>query len=375
MTHPADPDVAGLLRRGMAEARAGRSDSARQAFDQALALDPACVEALLWLAALAPDGESSLRYLARVLQLEPRNPRAHAGIRWARTRVRPLAPDAQPTQPMRRVRLGEDTRPSPSLVSRLAAPAPRPAPATEPPARRGLSRWQWAIAAVALTCIVVVGGVAVIDALSGGSMVAAALSSVGLVTPTATSTPTHTPEPSPTPTPVPTETPAASATPIPTNTPEPTATPTEVPTDTPVPLPSETPYIPPPPTAAIPPSGGDPASRWIDINLSTQTVTAYDGDTPLRYFVVSTGLPNTPTVTGQFSIYLRYDSQTMSGPGYYLPGVQWVQYFYQGYALHGTYWHTNFGQPMSHGCVNMTNDDALWLYQWAEYGTVVNVHY
>ena len=266
MTRPSDPDVASLLRRGMADARAGRRDSARQAFDQALVLDPACVEALLWLAALAPDGESSLRYLARVLRLDPRNPRAHAGIRWARARVRPPALDSQPTQPVRRVQFSEDTRPSASLVSRLAAPAqpaPRPAAVTEPQARRGLSRWQWAIAAVALTCIVVVGGLALIDAVSGGSTVAAALSSVGLITPTATSTLAETPEPSPTPTPVPTETPTSSATPIPTDTPEPTATPTEIPTDTPiptpVPLPSETPYIPPPPTAAIPPSGGDPA--------------------------------------------------------------------------------------------------------------------
>jgi len=52
-----------------------------------------------------------------------------------------------------------------------------------------------------------------------------------------------------------------------------------------------------------------------------------------------------------------------------------VQYFYKGYALHGTYWHNNFGRPMSHGCVNMTNDDALWMYEWTDYGTLVNVHY
>ncbi|MCB0137619.1 MAG: L,D-transpeptidase, partial [Caldilineaceae bacterium] len=43
----------------------------------------------------------------------------------------------------------------------------------------------------------------------------------------------------------------------------------------------------------------------------------------------------------------------------------WVQYFYEDYGFHGTYWHSNFGQPMSHGCVNMTNADAKWLYEWA----------
>jgi lipoprotein-anchoring transpeptidase ErfK/SrfK len=63
----------------------------------------------------------------------------------------------------------------------------------------------------------------------------------------------------------------------------------------------------------------------------------------------------------------------MSGPGYYLPNVQWIMYFYSGYAIHGTYWHNNFGQPMSHGCVNLPNNEALWFYQWAPTGTPVLV--
>ncbi|MBZ0292069.1 MAG: L,D-transpeptidase, partial [Anaerolineae bacterium] len=94
----------------------------------------------------------------------------------------------------------------------------------------------------------------------------------------------------------------------------------------------------------------------------------------LRYnALVSTGLPQTPTVQGNFNIYLRYETQTLSGPGYYLPGVQWVMYFYQGYAIHGTYWHNNFGQPMSRGCVNLTNEDALWFFNFAPKGTPVLV--
>ena len=64
----------------------------------------------------------------------------------------------------------------------------------------------------------------------------------------------------------------------------------------------------------------------------------------------------------------------MSGPGYRLPNVQWVQYFVGANALHGTYWHHNFGHPMSHGCVNLTNKDARFLYNWAPYGTPVVVH-
>ncbi|MCB0080230.1 MAG: L,D-transpeptidase, partial [Caldilineaceae bacterium] len=81
--------------------------------------------------------------------------------------------------------------------------------------------------------------------------------------------------------------------------------------------------------------------------------------------VVSTGLPSYPTVTGEFRIRMKVSEQTMSGEGYYLPGVKWVQYFYEDYGFHGTYWHEDFGVPKSHGCVNMTNADARWLFDWA----------
>jgi lipoprotein-anchoring transpeptidase ErfK/SrfK len=93
----------------------------------------------------------------------------------------------------------------------------------------------------------------------------------------------------------------------------------------------------------------------------------------LRTVIVSTGLWGTPTVQGDYRIYWKLTSQTMSGPGYYLPGVPWVMYFYQGYAIHGTYWHNNFGQPMSHGCVNLPTDQAEWFFRWAEVGTPVHV--
>ena len=66
----------------------------------------------------------------------------------------------------------------------------------------------------------------------------------------------------------------------------------------------------------------------------------------------------------------------MAGPGYYLPNVPYVMYFYESYGLHGTYWHHNFGTPMSHGCINFTIADAEWLFiNWVTYGTVVNIHY
>jgi len=93
----------------------------------------------------------------------------------------------------------------------------------------------------------------------------------------------------------------------------------------------------------------------------------------VRSVTVSTGLPGTPTVEGEFRIYQKLLSQTMSGPGYYLPGVPYVMYFHQGYGLHGTYWHSNFGQPMSHGCVNLPTQEAKWFFYWAEVGTPVLV--
>jgi lipoprotein-anchoring transpeptidase ErfK/SrfK len=64
----------------------------------------------------------------------------------------------------------------------------------------------------------------------------------------------------------------------------------------------------------------------------------------------------------------------MSGPGYYLPDVPYVMYFYKDYGLHGTYWHHNFGTPMSHGCVNFPTVDAGWIFENSRVGTIVNVH-
>jgi len=130
--------------------------------------------------------------------------------------------------------------------------------------------------------------------------------------------------------------------------------------------------IPPAPPVTAP--GGE-TGRWIDVNLSTQQLTAYEGSTPVRTTLVSTGLPATPTPTGQYRIYARYLAADMSGPGYYLPDVPYVMYFYSGYSLHGTYWHSNFGHPMSHGCVNLPTQEAEWLYSWASVGTLVNIHY
>jgi lipoprotein-anchoring transpeptidase ErfK/SrfK len=115
--------------------------------------------------------------------------------------------------------------------------------------------------------------------------------------------------------------------------------------------------------------------RWIDVNLTQQQIYAYEGDTLVNTFIVSTGLPGTPTVTGEYRIYAKVPLQDMSGPGYYLRDVPWVMFFYEDYGFHGTYWHNNFGTPMSRGCVNLSVEDAAWLYDWASVGTSVSIHY
>ena len=111
------------------------------------------------------------------------------------------------------------------------------------------------------------------------------------------------------------------------------------------------------------------------MNLSQQMVYAYEGNNMANSFLVSTGTWLTPTVTGKYHIYVKLRYTDMSGADYYLPNVPYTMYFFQGYGLHGTYWHHNFGTPMSHGCVNLSIPDAEWLYNFSSVGTLVNVHY
>jgi lipoprotein-anchoring transpeptidase ErfK/SrfK len=122
-------------------------------------------------------------------------------------------------------------------------------------------------------------------------------------------------------------------------------------------------------------AGAQGGTKWIDVNLSTQTVIAYAGNTAVYRSLASTGTWQYPTVVGTFSIYAKYGSARMQGPGYDLPNVPYVMYFYRGFSLHGTYWHSNFGTPMSHGCVNLPTSAAQWIYNWAPIGTKVVTHY
>lgn len=120
--------------------------------------------------------------------------------------------------------------------------------------------------------------------------------------------------------------------------------------------------------------------RWVEVDLRNQRTTLYTGSTAVQTFTISSGLPRTPTVTGEFKVWHKTTSQTMSGGSraagdfYSLPNVKWNTYFYKDYAFHTAYWHNNFGQPMSHGCVNMREADAKILYDFAPIGTTVIVH-
>ena len=124
--------------------------------------------------------------------------------------------------------------------------------------------------------------------------------------------------------------------------------------------------------------------KWVDISLAANSVTAYVGGKVAGgpYYMVP-GAPDTPTVTGTFHVYLKYDVQTMRGENadgtkYETEGVPWVTYFTGSYAMHGAPWRSSFGWSGyggSHGCVNMPVDAAKFIYDWTDMGDTVVVHY
>ena len=145
-------------------------------------------------------------------------------------------------------------------------------------------------------------------------------------------------------------------------------------------------------------------NKRIDVNLRTQTLTAFENGNPLLKTLISSGIPNGPrepnglptkTPEGDFRILDKMPAKHMGNGNlfadfndYELPGVPWTCFFTaQGHAFHGTYWHENFGVPMSRGCINMRTDEAKWLFRWAlpphkfgksfnrGFGTLVQIHY
>jgi len=307
-----------LLRRGQAAARRGERARALRLLRATLIADPTNTEARLWLAALADDPREAVQMLSEVLQEHPGHVRAAAGLRWAwerleaQTAARCVAPPSAP-------------------------PQLQPLPA--PPRAQLVSRIATAIACLA-------GMLAMVILVSCG--VPLQIAPVPVVD-AAVWTP-EAPSPSPA-AELPAATMTVTATPLPTATPAPSATPTAAPSPTPQPQPTAKPAF---------------AGKWIEVILKEQIAIAWEGATPVRRMVVSTGTARTPTVQGTYRIYAKLTKQNMSGPGYSLPNVPHVMYFYGGYALHGAYWHTSFGTPASHGCVNLQLEDAAWLFAWAD---------
>jgi hypothetical protein len=119
------------------------------------------------------------------------------------------------------------------------------------------------------------------------------------------------------------------------------------------------------------PNGVPAKAKWIHVDLSEQTLVAYEGSRPVYATVVSSGKEGYEPPTGLFQVEQKYISTTMNATdpidGFYeVEEVPWTLYYHGGYALHGAYWHTDFGKVRSHGCTNLAPVDARWLYYWSD---------
>jgi hypothetical protein len=292
----------------------GNHSNTRYWAQLAIKINPNNEEPWLWLAAVSSP-RASIAYLQKALSINPKSQRARQGMHWAIKRARLVPIKKTPiTTTVSSQPISFRTK---ARISTASTPKSRPSPHL------------WV-------------GIAVLLAVISCALVSPALgfyintfffnpeplmvAQVGLFKSSNTPTPSNTPTITPSPTP--------------------TETPTPTPTDTPTPLPTDTP---------------------------TLTFTPYPTDTDYPTLEpVYDELPE-PGGDGRW-IYVKYEYADMIGPGYYLPNVPYVMYFYDGYGLHGTYWHSNFGTPMSHGCINLTIPDSEWLFYWADIGTLVNIH-
>lgn len=315
----------------------GNRCSARYWARIAASSSPDLEEPWLLLAALGSP-RASLAYLQQALKIDPSSKRARHGMHWAVERFRKSADQIPKDR-----QLIQNNIPRNTLTKVKTASLP------------------WAI----ILTVVAIGLFAWFGRVTPNSNKSSSLNSLsfsGVRILKSSSTPTLTFTPTPTLTP--------TITPSPTLTSTPTNTETPNPTDTPVPPPTQEET-----TSISMPDSVVKGERWIDVDLTHQRVYAYQGKNLLNSFIVSTGTWQYPTVTGQYRIYVKYIYANMAGPGYYLPNVPYVMYFYKGYGLHGTYWHNNFGTPMSHGCINLKTEDAGWIFNWSTIGTLVNIHY
>lgn len=119
-----------------------------------------------------------------------------------------------------------------------------------------------------------------------------------------------------------------------------------------------------------PPRGTLPGERWVDVDLDSQILVAYEGETPVYATLVSTGRRAHATETGIYRVWIKFAETTMNGqmadePSYSVATVPWTQFYAKDLALHTAYWHDKFGVRKSHGCVNLSPRDARFLYFWS----------
>ncbi len=347
---------------------------ARQWAEHAASLAPQMEDPWLILAAVASP-RASVEYIQKALTINPNSQRARRGMEWAMRRLREI-PGQQNVSASRASLRGQEERGHKFQTKRSP---------WFPILLLGLGFMVCAVAAWSASTSPALASIMnnPVPAPTHPQVWAQAEIPKPTYTPTTLPLVYETPQPTFAPTIVPTE----MAVELPTDTPLPLPADTELPSpeptwsgslsmdivpDTPT---SEAPTYPTPVSdsqASYVPSGGE---RWIDVNLTQQMVYAYEGNTVVNSFLVSTGTWQYPTVTGQYHVYVKLPYTDMAGPGYYLPNVPNTMYFYKGYGLHGTYWHHNFGTPMSHGCVNLSIPDSQWLFNWSSVGTLVNIHY
>ncbi|MDR3559370.1 MAG: L,D-transpeptidase family protein [Candidatus Pacebacteria bacterium] len=128
------------------------------------------------------------------------------------------------------------------------------------------------------------------------------------------------------------------------------------------------------------PAGVGPGQFWIDVNIAKETLTLFQYQKPVFATYVSTGLAASPTMRGTFQIWEKLLKARMHGGPpfathvYDLANVPWTMYYHGSFAVHGTYWHDNFGRPQSAGCTNITQGDAKYIYSKVGVGTVVYNH-
>ncbi len=123
------------------------------------------------------------------------------------------------------------------------------------------------------------------------------------------------------------------------------------------------------------PNGVGPNDKWIFIDLSRQSLVAYDGTMPVYATLISSGLAGneeTETPTGKFKIEFKHLTDDMTGfigdneDVYSVSDVPWVQYIHKNIALHASFWHSRYGTPKSHGCINLAPADARFLFNWSD---------